>query len=115
MSSRNGTTIGGWLTIRYSPSTSSASLDSACRLSRVCAFCNVFSAVFAALSSARSALSGLALRALLALPFAPFLPSCRGARRATVARIEAMMSSSSRWAYQTSIVPICAKPAIASR
>ena len=36
--SRNGITIGGWLTIRYWPSTSSASFDSACKLSRVCAF-----------------------------------------------------------------------------
>ena len=34
-SSRRGITIGGWLMIRYLPSTSSASLDSACRLSRV--------------------------------------------------------------------------------
>ena len=36
--SRSGITIGGWLTIRYWPSTSSASFDSACRLSRVRAF-----------------------------------------------------------------------------
>ena len=45
-SSRSGTTIGGWLTIRYCPSTSSASFDSACRLSRVRAFSAVFSAPF---------------------------------------------------------------------
>ncbi len=36
--SRDGTTIGGWLTMRCLPSTTSASLESACRLSRVCAF-----------------------------------------------------------------------------
>ena len=42
-SSRDGTTIGGWLTMRYSPSTSSPSLESACRLSRVRAFTSAFS------------------------------------------------------------------------
>ena len=45
-SSRSGMTIGGWLTIRYRPSTCSASFDSACRLSRVRAFSAVFSARF---------------------------------------------------------------------
>ncbi len=34
---------------------------------------------------------------------------------ATAVRIDAMSSSSSRWAYQMSIVPICANEAIASR
>jgi hypothetical protein len=46
--SRIGTTIGGWLTIRYWPSTRSASFESACMLSRVWAFWRVFSAVFSA-------------------------------------------------------------------
>ena len=45
--SRNGTTIGGWLTMRYLPSTSSASLESACRLSRVWAFAAIFAAALA--------------------------------------------------------------------
>ena len=44
--SGNGTTIGGWLTIRYSPSTCSASFESACRLSRERAFSAVFRAPF---------------------------------------------------------------------
>ena len=64
--SRAGTMTGGWLTIRYCPSTSSASLDSACRLSRVCAFAAVFSARF----SARLA----SFLLLLLLPLLPLLP-----------------------------------------
>ncbi len=125
--SRAGTTIGGWLTIRYCPSTSSQSLDSACRLSRVCAFSAVFaarfSAVFAAFSSCRAALSCFAARfsaffgAFFCLSaFSAFFAAFSSrAVPATAARIEAMSSSSSRWAYQMSIVPICAKEAIASR
>ena len=94
--SRIGTTIGGWLTIRYFPSTTSPSLDSACRLSRVRAFAAVFVAVF----SARLA----AFRSFLVLDDS-----------AAALRTPCMSSSSSRWAYQMSIVPIAANPAIASR
>ena len=70
--SRAGTMTGGWLTIRYCPSTTSASLDSACRLSRVCAFATFFSARRAAffavlrlLGSLLILLGRLALRVLL--------------------------------------------------
>ena len=96
-SSRAGTTIGGWLTIRYWPSTRSPSLDSACRLSRVRA---------------------------LAAPFRTFLPTCLAALafflEAFLASAVALWTplrswSSSRWAYQMANVPMAAKPAIASR
>ena len=110
-SSRAGTTIGGWLTIRYFPSTSSPSLDSACRLSRVCALARVlaarFPAVFAAFSSCLAALPAF-------VPAFPGFFSCLAAP-ATALRIPVLSSSSSRWAYQMSIVGICAKEAIASR
>jgi hypothetical protein len=43
--SRAGTMTGGWLTIRYCPPTTSPSLDSACALSRVCAFARFFCVV----------------------------------------------------------------------
>ena len=100
---------GGWLTIRYCPSTSSQSLDSACRLSRVCAFAAVFSAVFSARLASFSCASSF-------FSFFPFVASLTSFFvLATVLRIAPISSSSSRWAYQTSIVGICAKPAMASR
>jgi hypothetical protein len=86
--------IGGRLTIRYRPETRSASLDSACRLSRV-----------RALAASLRAVLPICLAAL-----APFLDFAGSAARSTRAT-----SSSARRAYQTSIVPIVAKPAIASR
>ena len=92
---QRGSTIGGWLTIRYCPSTRSASLDSACRLSRVCAFATFFSAVFS--MPCGCLLERLALLAAAASSMASI--SC----------------SSDRRAYQMSIVPICANSAIASR
>ena len=95
--SRAGTTIGGWLTIRYWPSTSSPSLDSACRLSRVWAFAAVFCAVFWARLAA----------------FAAFLDAFLASAAALWTAL--MSLSSSRWAYQMSSVPIAAKLAIASR
>ena len=93
--SRIGTTIGGWLTIRYFPSTRSPSLDSACRLSWVCALAAAFSAFFSARLAALVCF--LVLAALAAW------------------RIACSISSSVRCAYQTSKRPISAKPAIASR
>ena len=57
--SRKGMTTGGWLTIRYRPSTCSASFESAWRLSRVLAFFAAFRAFLAAfLSGALDRLSG---------------------------------------------------------
>ena len=47
--------------------------------------------------------------------FAAFAPLASFLVSATVVRIAPISSSSSRWAYQMSIVPICAKEAIASR
>ena len=80
--------------IRYRPSTCSASLDNACRLSRVRALAAIAFARFSPF---------FASFLLIPLPVFPrFL-------------ISASSSSSDRCAYQTSIVPICAKPAIASR
>ena len=98
---------GGWLTIRYCPSTSSQSLDSACRLSRVCALSATFPARFSARLASFSCSSSFFLPFVAAL--ASFFVS------ATVLRIAPISSSSSRWAYQMSIVGICAKPAMASR
>jgi hypothetical protein len=98
---------GGWLTIRYRPSTTSPSLDSACRLSRVCAFSRVFSARLAA--SLASFASSLALLAFFPFPLSSF------SVWATTPRIAAISSSSSMCAYHTSIVGICAKAAMASR
>ena len=96
---------GGWLTIRYCPPASSPSLDRACRLSRVCAFAAFFSARFAAI-----------LASFCCPLFVPFVaPLACFFVSATVLRIAPLSSSSSRWAYQTSIVGICANPAIASR
>ena len=88
-------TIGGWLTMRCLPSTTSASLESACRLSRVWALAASFSA-------------------MLPLFFATFffaLPFC-----ALSAFFRAAISSSSeRRAYQMSMVSIAANSAIALR
>jgi hypothetical protein len=106
--SRAGITIGGWLTIRYFPSASSPSLDSACRLSRVCAFC----AAFCPALFARFASSACFFACFLAA-FDPFL-ACF-ARSAVAPRLALITWSSSRWAYQTSIVRICANAAIACR
>ena len=89
-----GTTIGGWLTIRYRPSTSSPSFDNACRLSWVRAFAAPLRMVFS------SCLAVLAC----------FLEALAAARRSVCSS-----SSSSRRAYQMSIVPIWAKLAIDSR
>ena len=97
---------GGWLTIRYCPSTTSQSLDSACRLSRVCAFAAIFSARFSARLASLS-------RSFSFVPFLAALASFFVS--ATVLRIAAISSSSSRWAYQMSIVGICANSAMASR
>ncbi len=93
-SSRNGITIGGWLLIRYRPSTDSASLDSACRLSRKVAFAAI-------------------CRVSFALFFASFFcfPLPVRARFSSAA----FSSSLERCAYQISMVPICANRAIASR
>ena len=93
-SSRTGMTIGGWLTIRYCPSTSSASLDSACTLSRVRAFAAFSCAVFRACRA-----------------FFPALPFWVSVARS----MAAIISVSDSRAYQMSIVPICANSAIASR
>jgi hypothetical protein len=87
---------GGRLTIRYWPETSSASFDSACRLSRVRAFAASLRAIFPTRLAA----------------LAPFLVFWAWAA-ASWSTCET--SFSARWAYQTSIVPMVAKPAIASR
>jgi hypothetical protein len=125
--SRAGTTIGGWLAIRYFPSTTSPSLDSACRLSRVCAFAATFSARFSALMATFSSFRAASSRLLAAFSrffgalaaasfFSAFFAALSDiAVPATAWRIDFMSSSSSRWAYQMSIVGICAKEAIASR
>ena len=92
--SRMGTTIGGWLTIRYRPSTCSASFESACRLSRVRALSAVFLAAL-----------WTVLACFLSAPFSELAA--------------ALMASSTSWAetraYQMSIVRISANRAIASR
>jgi hypothetical protein len=87
-------------------------LDSACRLSRVRAFAaifparfSVFSACFSSRSSFFSAFPAFAFFASLA----SFLVS------AAELRIAAISWSLSSRAYQMSIVPIGANPAIASR
>jgi hypothetical protein len=68
-------------------------LESACRLSRVWALATVFSARLAA--------------------FAAFFDSFEDL--AAAVWTASMNLSSSRWAYQMAIVPMAAKPAIASR
>ncbi len=74
--------------MRWVPSTFSASFERACRLSRVRAFSMFFSPRLSSL--------------LTSLPLA-------------MEWIAASMSSSSRWAYQMSMVRIWAKSAIAVR
>ena len=96
---------GGWLTIWYCPPASSQSLDRADRLSRVCAFAAVFCARFSARLASLSTPSS----------FFPFFPLSSFFVSATVLRIAVLSSSSSRWAYQMSIVGICANSAMASR
>ena len=103
--------IGGWLTIRYRPSTSSPSFDSACRLSRVCAFSRIRSAPFAAVLTCFSCRLA-SIRAFFGAFFAAF--ACV-AVSATTPRTAAISVSSSRCAYQMSIVCICPNSAIASR
>ncbi len=93
-SSRSGITIGGWLTIRYSPSTLSASFESACRLSRVRALAAVARARFSPFSAS-----------FFVFPFPVRAWSL----------MAAISSCSDRRAYQMSITPIAANPAIASR
>ena len=81
-------------TIRYSPSTCSASFDRACRLSRV----RAFTAFFVPPSSVSAACF------FFALPF--WLP------RPVDGRHQLLLGE---WAYQMSIVRICANCAMASR
>ena len=71
----------------------------------MCAFAAFFSARFAS-----------SLASFCCSPFFPFVASlaCFFVS-ATVLRIAPLSSSSSRWAYQTSIVGICANAAMASR
>ena len=78
--SRSGTTIGGWLTIRYCPSTTSPSLDRACRLSRVRALRRFFSARSAAQRQRRARPC-----LLLGLGFLPAVPPGLLARLARLA------------------------------
>ncbi len=92
--SRSGITIGGWLTMRYRPSTSSASFESACRLSCV-----------RALSATRCARFVADFSRVLSVPF-----------NERVAVLMAFIrSASDRREYQMSIVVICANSAIRSR
>ncbi len=106
---------GGWLTIRYCPSTSSASLDRACTLSRVCAFARFFSARRAASFASLACLESFCpfFAALAFLSFSFFTAAEVSAARASW--ITVLNRSSSKCAYQMSIVCIRAKSAIASR
>jgi hypothetical protein len=98
-------TIGGWLTIRYRPSTTSPSFESACRLSLVRAFSAAFLAAFASFSVARFCGAFLSF-------FFPFdLPLLAP----TKVSIAAISVASERCAYQMSIVDISANSAIAAR
>ncbi len=81
--------------MRCLPSTTSASLESACRLSRVCAL--------AAICLARPAAALAAF--FCALPFWAL----------SAVLMAAISSSSERWAYQMSMVSIAANSAIALR
>src|SRR5256885_25715 len=106
------------LPIRYCPSTSSASLDSACRLSRVCAFARLFSARRAASFASFAAFACLGpfwsfLATLAFLSFSFFTAAELSAARASWMTV--LNRSSSKCAYQMSIVGIPAKSAIASR
>ena len=87
-------------------------MDSACKLSRVCALPAVCSATF----SARLASFSCASSFFSFFPFfAPLTSLTSFFVSATALRSVAISSSSSRWAYQTSIVGICANVAMASR
>ena len=87
-------------------------MDSACKLSRVCALAAVFPAVF----SARLASFSCSSSFFSFFPFfAPLASLTSFLVSATALRIAPISSSSSRWAYQTSIVGICANAAMASR
>ena len=92
--SRAGTITGGWLMIRYRPSTISASFDSACVLSRVRAFSAILAAFFWSVFAC-----------FLSAPFA--------------SRAAAPTASITSWAetfeYQISITPMSANRNIASR
>ena len=88
-------TMGGWLTIRYFPSTCSASLESAWRLSLVWAFSTFCRAVFP-------------------MPLAAFLRAFPFWVATARSMASSSCSSDSR-AYQMSSVRICANSAIASR
>ena len=74
----------------------------------MCAFAAVFSARFSARLASFSSPSSFSFFPFVA-PLTSFFVS------ATVLRIVPISSSSSRWAYQTSIVGICANSAMASR
>ena len=92
---------GGWLTIRWRPSTNSANLGSAPRLSRVWALRSVLFMLFTALATrAASALPALLppcffLQVLRLLGFATTAASL-------TARTASWMSASDMCAYQTS-------------
>ena len=92
--SRSGRITGGWLTIRYRPSTCSASFDSAWVLSRVRALAAFFTAAL-----------WTALACFLSAPFTE--------------RAAASTASRTSWAetreYQIAIVPISANSNMASR
>ena len=91
--SRSGTTIGGWCTIRYLPSTSSQSFDSALKLSRVRAFAATLWASF----------------------FAVFTCFLSTSSECAAVLMAAAMSCCDNRAYQTSVVDMPAKSAIAVR
>ena len=74
----------------------------------MCAFSAAFLAPFAAFFASLVLFSACFLAA-----FVPFFAALRQVGDA--ARAALIIWSSSRWAYQMSIVRICAKPAIASR
>ena len=119
-SSRDGTTIGGWLTMRYSPSTSSPSLESACRLSRVRAFASAFSTIFrrcSAVSRPACAAAGFpAFPAFLVFCFLPAAFALSAASSSAAAWRSMVISSSSvSREYQMSMTPIWAKSAMARR
>ena len=97
-SSRAGTTMGGWLTIRYRPSTSSPSFDNACRLSRVRAFSTCFLADFS-------------WPFVTASSFVAFFCDLSFFAETCLSMVASSVSSD-RWAYQISIVDISANSAI---
>ena len=92
--SRNGRITGGWLTIRYRPSTCSASFESAWVLSRVRAF-----------SAFLTAALWTALACFLPAPFTERAASLTASRTSCAETRE----------YQIAIVPISANFNMASR